>query len=299
MKSDFDPPFDGEISRFFEDEFPKNLRKLIDKAGKKEIIDPSYPHKRVMDRGDYEDDLDALQIELSKLQRWLTESEERIVIAFEGRDAAGKGGSIKRLMLNLNPRVATVVALSKPSDRERGQWYFQRYISHLPTRGEMTIFDRSWYNRAGVEPVMGFCSRQETLHFFNQAPDFENALIDDGIRLFKIWLTVSRQEQMRRFLERERDPLKHWKLSPIDVASLAKWHDYSKARSEMFERTHTERAPWTVIRSEDKRRARLAVIRTILSGIDYHGKNAKLVGVADPEIAGDPARFGELGIDKT
>lgn len=292
--SAFEAPFGGEISRFFNEDFPEDLRKIVEKAGKKDILDPDYPHKKVMNRQEYEEQLDALQIELAKFQRWLVNSGERIAIIFEGRDAAGKGGCIKRMTLNLNPRVATTVALSKPSDRERGQWYFQRYLAHMPTAGEMTIFDRSWYNRAGVEPVMGFCSEEETEKFFQQAPLLENTLIDDGVRLFKIWLTVSRQEQMRRFLAREADPLKHWKLSPIDVASLGKWHEYSKARTKMFERTHTERAPWVVIRSDDKRRARLAVIRTVLSQLDYDGKNDKVAHTPDPNIAGDPASLGEM-----
>ena len=288
----FEKPFDGEISRFFEEDFPKDLRKLVQKSDEKDLLDPDHPYDSRWKKSDYEDDLEALQIELAKMQRWMVESGERIVVLFEGRDAAGKGGTISRLTGNLNPRVARIVALGKPSDRERGQWYFQRYVAHLPTRGEMTIFDRSWYNRAGVEAVMGFCTRSETLNFFNQAPEFETTIIEDGTRLFKIWLTVSRAEQMRRFLERESDPLKHWKLSPIDVASLGKWGEYTAARNEMFERTHTNHAPWTLIRSDDKRRARVAAIRSILNRLPYDGKNEDIVGTPDPTICGTPDLVG-------
>ncbi len=281
----FKKPFDGEITRFFEEDFPKSLRKIVEKAENRDILDPDHPYENRWKRSEYEETLDALQIELAKMQRWMVESGERIIIVFEGRDAAGKGGTISRLTTNLNPRIARVVALSKPSDRERGQWYFQRYVAHLPTRGEMTIFDRSWYNRAGVEAVMGFCSRSETMNFFNQAPEFETTIIEDGARLFKIWLTVSRAEQMRRFLERESDPLKHWKLSPIDVASLGKWDAYTAARNEMFERTHTDHAPWTLIRSDDKRRARVAAIRSILHKLPYDGKDEDIACAPDPLIA--------------
>ena len=288
----FEKPFDGAISRFFEEELPKELRKTIEKADDKDILDPDHPYDSRWKRAEYEETLDALQIELAKMQRWMTESGERIVVIFEGRDAAGKGGTISRLTENLNPRVARVIALGKPSDRERGQWYFQRYIAHLPTRGEMTIFDRSWYNRAGVEAVMGFCTRSETLNFFNQVTQFETMLIEDGTRLFKLWLTVSRAEQTRRFLERESDPLKHWKLSPIDVASLGKWDDYTAARDEMFERTHTNHAPWTVIRSDDKRRARVAAIRAILHRLPYDGKDESVACAPDRQISGPPGLVG-------
>lgn len=288
----FEKPFDGEISRFFREDFPEDMRTLVEDAGRKDILDPDHPYDSRWKRSEYEGDLDSLQIELAKMQRWMIESGERIVLVFEGRDAAGKGGTISRLTENLNPRIARVVALGKPSDRERGQWYFQRYVAHLPTRGEMTIFDRSWYNRAGVEAVMGFCKRSETLNFFNQAPEFETTIIEDGTRLFKLWLTVSRPEQMRRFLKRESDPLKHWKLSPIDVASLGKWDEYTAARDEMFERTHTNHAPWMLIRSDDKRRARVAAIRTVLSQLPYDGKNEEVACAPDPLIAGAPGLVG-------
>ena len=288
----FDKPFDGAISRFFEEELPRELRKRIEKSDAKDILDPDNPYESRWKRSEYEETLDALQIELAKMQRWMIESGERIVAVFEGRDAAGKGGTISRLTENLSPRVARVVALGKPSDREKGQWYFQRYIAHLPTRGEMTVFDRSWYNRAGVEAVMGFCTRSETLNFFNQATQFETMLIEDGTRLFKLWLTVSRAEQMRRFLERESDPLKHWKLSPIDVASLGKWDAYTAARDEMFERTHTNHAPWTVIRSDDKRRARVAAIRAILHRLPYDGKDEEVACAPDRQVSGPPGLVG-------
>ncbi len=292
--SKFNKPFDGEISRYFEEEAPKAMRKAIEKAGKKDILDPTYPYKERMDKDEYEQQLEDSQIELVKMQRWIVENDKRVVIIFEGRDAAGKGGAIKRLTLNLNPRVANVVALGTPSDRERGEWYFQRYISHLPTSGALTIFDRSWYNRAGVEPVMGFASKPQTDQFFDQAPEFEKLLVEDGVILIKIWLSVSRAEQLRRFLEREADPLKHWKISPIDVAALGKWADYSKARKRMFQKTDTKTAPWTVIRSEDKRRARLAVIRTVLQAIPYKDKNKKIAKLPDRKICGAPGKHGEL-----
>ena len=290
----FKKPFDGQISRYFKEEAPKDIRKAIEKAGKNDILDPSYPYKERMDKDDYEEALEESQIELVKMQRWIEENDKRVVIVFEGRDAAGKGGAIKRLTLNLNPRVANVVALGKPSDRELGEWYFQRYARHLPTAGDMTIFDRSWYNRAGVEPVMGFASKKQVDVFFDQTPDFEKMLVEDEVILIKIWLTVSRAEQLRRFLDREADPLKHWKISPIDVAALGKWSDYTKARKRMLAKTHTKAAPWTVIRSEDKRRARLAVIRTVLDRIPYDGKDKKIAVKPDKKICGAPKDHGEL-----
>ena len=293
--SEFAKPFDGEISRFLKNDAPKTMREAIKAAKKNDLLDPTYPYDKRMDKDDYETALEKSQIELVRMQRWITETDSRDVILFEGRDAAGKGGAIKRLTLNLNPRVANVVALGKPSDRERGQWYFQRYIAHLPTSGAMTIFDRSWYNRAGVEPVMGFASEDQVDLFFKQVPEFERMLVDDGVHLIKIWLTVSQTEQLRRFLDREADPLKHWKISPIDVAALGKWDDYTKARRRMFERTHTDAAPWTVIRAEDKRRARLAVIRTVLDRIPYAGKDEDIAIAPDPQICGAPGDQGELG----
>ena len=286
--SEFRKPFDGAISAFFEDEAPKDVRKAVEKAKKKDILDPSYPYDEWMDKGDYEDQLEASQVELIKMQRWLERTDARLLLLFEGRDAAGKGGAIKRLTLNLNPRVANVVALGKPSDREQSQWYFQRYVPHLPAGGEITILDRSWYNRAGVEPVMGFAEPDEVETFFRQVPKFEGMLVEDGIVIVKLWLAVSRAEQLRRFLARESDPLKHWKLSPIDVASLGKWDAYTKARDRMFAETNSKAAPWTIVRAEDKRRARLAVIRRVLAALPYDGKDGKVAEPPDPKVCGGP-----------
>ncbi len=245
-----------------------------------------YPYTERMPRKTYERDLALLQIELLKLQRWALDTGERIVILFEGRDAAGKGGTIKRFMEHLNPRHAHVVALTKPTEAERGQWYFQRYAAQLPTAGDMALFDRSWYNRAGVEPVMGFCKPEQTKKFLKEAPEFESALVRDGVKLFKLWLTVGRAMQLKRFHERQHDPLKSWKLSPIDLKSIPKWDDYTAARDAMFENTHTDVAPWTVIRSNDKRRARLGAIRHVLSALDYAEKDASLIVKPDPKIVG-------------
>ncbi|MFT6775571.1 MAG: polyphosphate kinase 2 [Paracoccaceae bacterium] len=281
-------PFGGAISKFLEDEVPKDLRKSIEKADKDDILSSNYPYFERMKKHDYKDAYDKLQIELAKLQVWVRLTGARVVVVVEGRDAAGKGGAIERLRKNLNPRSARVVALGKPSDAEAGQWYFQRYVEKLPTAGEMVFFDRSWYNRAVVERVFGFSSSAERERFFLQAPNFEEMLVQDGVLLFKIWLTVSRAEQLRRFLARESDPLKHWKVSEIDVASLGKWDPYTDAILEMFERTHRSAAPWTVIRADDKRRARLAVIRRVLGGIHYDGKDQDVVGQVDERIVGDP-----------
>ncbi|MBY8975188.1 polyphosphate kinase 2 [Rhodobacteraceae bacterium NNCM2] len=281
-------PFNGAISKFFENDFPKKLRKAVEDADKSDLLAPKYPYPKRLEGDTYEDAYDLLQIELMKLQRWVGETGQRIVVVFEGRDAAGKGGTIKRICENLNPRGARVAALPKPSDRERGQWYFQRYIKHLPTNGEIVFYDRSWYNRAVVERVFGFSSKDERELFYDQVPGFENALVRDGIHFFKIWLTISRAEQMRRFLARESDPLKHWKLSSIDVDSLSKWSDYSDAIEEMFERTNTSHAPWHVIRSDDKRRARLAAMELLLSHLDYDQKDSSIARAPNPQIVGGP-----------
>lgn len=250
-----------------------------------------YPYTEKMPREAYEKDLRLLQIELLKLQTWARENGERIVIVFEGRDAAGKGGTIKRFMEHMNPRHAHVVALSKPTETERGQWYFQRYVAHLPTAGDMALFDRSWYNRAGVERVMGFCTHAQVDQFLREAPEFEASLVRDGIRLFKLWLTIGQAMQLKRFHARRHDPLKSWKLSPIDLASLDKWDEYTRARSDMFDRTHTKMAPWIIIRANDKRRARLNAIRHILSSIDYDKKDKAIVSKPDPKIAGADDEF--------
>ncbi|MEM6481787.1 MAG: polyphosphate kinase 2 [Pseudomonadota bacterium] len=243
-----------------------------------------YPYRTKLPRAAYEREKAKLQAELLKVQLWAQEVGEKFVLIFEGRDAAGKGGTIKRYTEHLNPRLARVVALNKPTDAERGQWFFQRYISHLPTAGEMVFFDRSWYNRAGVERVMGFCAPHEYLEFMRQTPQVERMLARSGIRLFKYWFSVTQDEQKRRFDSRATDPLKQWKLSPIDKQSLSKWDDYTEAKEAMFFYTDTADAPWTVIKSNDKKRARLNCMRHFLSSIDYPGKDRKVVHRADPKI---------------
>lgn len=245
-----------------------------------------YPYRNLMSRKNYEKSKYQLQVELLKLQAWVKETGQRVVILFEGRDAAGKGGSIKRMMEHLNPRGARVVALEKPSEVERGQWYFQRYIQHLPTAGEIVLFDRSWYNRAGVEKVMGFCSPEEYGEFMRQVPEFERNLTRTGIHLIKFWFSVSRKEQRRRFKERETHPLKHWKLSPIDLASLDKWEEYTKAKEAMFFYTDTADAPWTVIKSDCKKRARLNAMRYVLHKLAYTNKDPDKIGPLDPLLVG-------------
>ncbi len=287
-KQTFPKPFDGAISKFLKDEAPARVRELIDGVKKRGIASDSYPYDTRMDKNDYEETMDALQIELMKFQTWVKESGARVVIVFEGRDAAGKGGTIKRFRENLNPRGARVVALSKPSETERSQWYFQRYIQHLPSAGEIVFFDRSWYNRGVVEKVFGFCDDDQREQFFEQTPQFEAMLKNDGIHLIKLWLNVGRAEQLRRFLKRESDPLKQWKLSGIDVKGLSRWDAYTDAIKETFQRTHTDAAPWQVIRTDDKSRARIAAIRTVLSQIDYAHKDAKVACAADPKITGGP-----------
>jgi polyphosphate kinase len=245
-----------------------------------------YPYKNLMSRKRYETQKYKLQVELLKLQSWAKETGQRIVILFEGRDAAGKGGTIRRFMEHLNPRGARVVALEKPSDAERGQWYFQRYVQHLPTAGEIVMFDRSWYNRAGVERVMGFCSEAEYQQFIHQAPLFERQLVQSGVHLIKFWFSVSRKEQRRRFKERELHPLKQWKLSPIDLASLDKWDDYTKAKEAMFFETDTADAPWTVIKSDCKKRARLNAMRYVLHKLPYTNKELTHIGTLDTLLVG-------------
>jgi len=245
-----------------------------------------YPYKNRLSRKTYEKRKYRLQVELLKFQAWVKESGQRVVILFEGRDAAGKGGAIKRFMEHLNPRGARVVALAKPTEFERGQWYFQRYIEHLPTAGEIVLFDRSWYNRAGVERVMGFCTDAEYQAFMRQAPELERNLAASGIQLFKFWFSVSQPEQSRRFRERELHPLKQWKLSPIDKEALDKWDDYSKAKASMFFHTDTSECPWIVIKSDCKKRARLNAMRYVLNKLEYDGKDARNVGAVDPLIVG-------------
>ena len=243
-----------------------------------------YPYETKMSRRTYERQKAQLQAELLKVQLWAQETGQKFVMIFEGRDAAGKGGTIKRFTEHLNPRSARVVALNKPTDEERGQWYFQRYIDHLPTAGEIVLYDRSWYNRAGVERVMGFCEPHEYLEFMRQTPDLEQMLVRSGIRLFKFWFSVTQDEQARRFASRETDPLKQWKLSPIDKASLSKWDDYTEAKEAMFFYTDTADAPWTVIKSNDKKRARLNCMLHFLNSLDYPGKDPKIAHAPDPLI---------------
>jgi len=254
-----------------------------------------YPYKVPMRTGPYEDHMLELQRELLKVQRWVEASGERIVILFEGRDAAGKGGTIKRFMEHLNPRTARIVALQKPTERERTQWFFQRYISNLPAAGEIVLFDRSWYNRAGVERVMGFCSPHEYLEFMRQCPELERMLVRSGIKLFKYWFSVSREEQRQRFAARETDPLKQWKLSPIDRASLDKWDEYTEAKEAMFFYTDIADAPWTIVKADDKKRARLNCMQHFLFSLPYATKDRSIVTGPDPLIVGNSAHV--IGMD--
>lgn len=283
-----DLPFDGAISRYARETAPEAIRDALKGAKKRDILSPSYPYRREMDGDAYEAAMKPLQIELVKLQTDLRATGRRMVVVFEGRDAAGKGGCIRRLTENLNPRAATVVALPKPTEREATQWYFQRYVDWLPAAGEITILDRSWYNRGVVEHVFGFCTPDQREHFFRQLPGFEETLVDEGICLIKIWLNVGRAEQLRRMLDRESDPLKQWKLSPIDVGGLDKWDAYTDAIRETLDRSHTAAAPWTIVRSDDKNRARLAVVQTVLGALDYARKDKGIVGIPDPEVCGGP-----------
>ena len=253
----------------------------------------AYPYKKKIGLREYEEAKNLLQIELLKMQNWVKETGQRVAVLFEGRDAAGKGGTIKRFMEHLNPRGAHVWALEKPSEREKGEWFFQRYIACLPTAGEISLFDRSWYNRAGVDRVMGFCNSAQYLEFMRQAPQLERMLVNDGIHLFKYWFSVSREEQLRRFQSRKGDLLKQWKLSPIDLQSLDKWDEYTDAKEAMFFYTDTADAPWTVIKSDDKKRARINCMRDFLSRLDYPDKDEEVVDLCDPLIAGPANRIYE------
>lgn len=266
---------------------------LPDWVEREALASGNYPYnKRIKDKV-YDEELVQLQIELVKLQRHVNETGLRIVVLFEGRDAAGKGGAVFAFRQYLNPRSARVVALPKPSEIERGQWYFQRYVAQLPTSGEIVLFDRSWYNRAGVEPVMGFCTPDQHKTFLRQAPDFEKMLIDAGIVVFKFWLEIGRAMQLKRFYERRHNPLKLWKLSSIDYAAMEKWDAYTEARDQMFAATHNEVVPWIVVKSNDKERARLNIIRHVLATLDYAGKSAAIVRLPDPRILGiGPSQLG-------
>jgi polyphosphate kinase 2 len=248
-----------------------------------------YPYDERLDRATYDLEKRLLQIELIKLQSWVKDTGQRVVLLFEGRDAAGKGGTIKRFTEHLNPRGARVVALVKPTEREQGQWYFQRYVYHLPTTGELTFFDRSWYNRAGVERVMGFCTPDQYTEFLKHAPAFEKMLVNDGIHVVKFWFSVSRAEQLTRFTIRQIDPVRQWKLSPMDLASLDKWDAYTEAKEAMFRKTDTKHSPWTVVKSNDKKRARLEAMRHVLHRFDYPGKDHDVVRTPDPLVVGAAA----------
>ena len=245
-----------------------------------------YPYTTKVTEKAYLERMLPLQAELLKAQAWIKEAGEKIVMLFEGRDAAGKGGTIKRFMEHLNPRGARIVALDKPTERERSQWYFQRYVAHLPAAGEIVFLDRSWYNLAGVERVMGFCTPNEYLEFMRQCPELERMLVRTGLRLYKYWFSVTREEQKRRFQAREIDPLKQWKLSPIDKASLDKWDEYTEAKEAMFFNTDTADAPWTIIKSDDKKRARLNCMLHFLSSLPYDNKDHRVVVGPDPLIVG-------------
>jgi len=269
---------------------PKGLAEDSEEAP----LPEGYPYPGRMRRREYERNKQELQIELLKMQSWVKDTGQRVIVLFEGRDAAGKGGTIKRFMEHLNPRGARVVALEKPTEEERGQWYFQRYVEHFPTAGEIVFFDRSWYNRAGVERVMGFCKPLEYLEFLRQAPSLERMLVNSGIRLFKYWFSVSRDEQLRRFVARRDDPLKHWKLSPIDIKSLDRWEDYTEAKKAMFFHTDTADAPWTVIKSDDKKRARINCMRHFLHVLPYPDKNPKVASEPDGALVGSASRVIEM-----
>jgi len=277
VKAQPEPAIDGKIESKQVSERDR-VRRLFETG--------EYPYKRKITRSRYEREKASLQIELLKVQEWVRNSGERIVLLFEGRDAAGKGGTIKRFMEHLNPRGARVVALDKPTEREKSQWYYQRYIEHLPAGGEIVMFDRSWYNRAGVERVMGFCTPQEYLEFMRQTPELERMMVRSGIRLYKYWFSVTQDEQLKRFTSRENEPLKKWKLSPIDRLSLDKWVDYTEAKEAMFFYTDTADAPWTIIKSDDKKRARLNCMRHFLASLPYPGKDLRVVGAPDPLIVG-------------
>ena len=268
---------------------PQEILRTVEGADPSRIISDSYPYPTRMRRRRYEARKAELQVELLKLQNWVKETGQRIVVVFEGRDAAGKGGTIKRFMEHLNPRGATVVALPAPTEREIGQWYFQRYVQHLPTKGEIVFFDRSWYNRAVVEPVMGFCTPAETVRFLRDTVLFEDMLINEDLRLFKFWFSVSQEEQLRRVMSRAQDRLKQWKLSDVDRRSLPLWDEFTEAKKLMFAATDTKASPWVVVKSDDKRRARLNCMRFVLRSFDYDPEVLRRVRKPDPKLIG-PAK---------
>ena len=258
---------------------------------KRSLTSGNFPYDKKLPGKEYDPTLEALQIELVKLQYWMQKTGQRVMVLFEGRDAAGKGGTISAVREYMNPRTARSVALVKPTETERGQWYFQRYVAQFPTAGEFVTFDRSWYNRAGVEKVMGFCTPAQYETFLVETPGFERQICNDGIHFIKIWLNIGHETQLERFHDRRHSPLKNWKFSPIDVAGMKLWNDYTAARDTMIQRTHSKWAPWTIVQSNDKRRARIAVLRHILSGIDYEGRDDAAVGKQDPKIIGSGPAF--------
>lgn len=277
----------GGKTRLFDIDDPKLPGWIEDKA----LASGDYPYDDKMDKDKYNKELEKLQIELVKVQFWLKATGKRLMALFEGRDAAGKGGTIFSIHAYLNPRSARVVALNKPTETEAGEWYFQRYIAHFPTAGEIVLFDRSWYNRAGVEPVMGFCTPQQYKDFLKATPRFEDTIVDEGILFHKFYLSIGREMQLKRFHDRRHDPLKVWKLSPMDIAALNKWDDYTEKRDVMLERTHKDQAPWVVVRANDKRRARINVIRHIVRSLDYEGKDKQAIGEIDGKILGTGPGF--------
>jgi polyphosphate kinase 2 len=282
-------------------EFPDADEPVLRHADGSEVLtwQENHPFTERMSRREYDRAKRLLQIELVKLQYWVSDTRQRLVVLFEGRDAAGKGSTIKRFTEHLDPRGARAVALGKPSERERGEWYFQRYVRELPTAGEIVLFDRSWYNRAGVERVMGYCTDEEYERFMRQAPEFERMLVEDGILLVKLWFSVSRAEQRTRFVIRQIDPVRQWKLSPNDIRSLDRWDDYTSAKVAMFRATDTEVAPWTVVKSNDKKRARIEAMRSVLARFDYADKDDDAVGTPDFRIVGPAATLLEEGEDDT
>ena len=265
--------------------------KLPDWIDDKALELDGYPYDKKMKEKDYEKQLEKLQIELVKLQSWQQKTGTRVLMLFEGRDAAGKGGTIGAMRYYMNPRSARNVALTKPTETEQGQWYYQRYIAHFPTAGEFVTFDRSWYNRAGVEPVMGFCTPEQHRKFLKETPGFEKLIVDEGIRFFKIWLNVGQEMQLKRFHDRVHSPLTCWKFSPMDIAGITKWNDYTRARDLMIKKTNTKYAPWTVVKTNDKRRARIEVIGHVLRSLDYTGRDLDVIGKPDPKIIGDGPRL--------
>ncbi|RJG46628.1 polyphosphate kinase 2 [Mesorhizobium sp. DCY119] len=277
----------GDKDRLFDINNPE----LPDWIDKKALRSGGYPYDDKMPSKDYEETLERLQIELVKLQAWMQATGHRVLTLFEGRDAAGKGGTINAVREYMNPRTARNVALTKPTETERGQWYYQRYISHFPTAGEFVTFDRSWYNRAGVEPVMGFCTPEEHEHFLQETPRFEKQIVREGIHFFKFWLDTSQEIQLKRFHDRRHSPLTNWKFSPMDVAGISKWDAYTEMRDLMVKRTHTAETPWTIVKANDKRRLRIAVIRHILLALPYTGRDLDVIGKPDKKIIGEGPKF--------